>query len=91
MLFTIALSKGWDIWQYNVENTFIHADIDQEIYMIQPVGFEKGVRKVYRLKKALYGLKQSPRLWYQHLSLILGDLGFKTLPFDKGVFIYRTK
>ena len=55
------------------------------------MGFEKGVRKVYRLKKALYGLKQSPRLWYQHLSLILGDLGFKTLPFDKGVFIYRTK
>ena len=59
--------------------------------MIQPVGFEKGVRKVCKLKKALYGLKQSPRLWYQHLSSILGDLGFETLPFDEGVFIYRTK
>jgi len=59
--------------------------------MIQPIGFEKGVRKVYKLKKALYGLKQSPRLWYQHLSSILGDLGFKTLPFDEGVFIHHTK
>ena len=57
MLFVIALSKGWDIWQYDVENAFVHVDIDQEIYVIQPVGFEKGVRKVCKLKKALYGLK----------------------------------
>jgi len=62
MLFAIALLKGWDIWQYDVENAFVYTDIDQEIYVIQPIGFEKGVRKVYRLKKALYRLKQSPRL-----------------------------
>jgi len=28
MLFVIALSKGWDIWQYDVENAFVYVDID---------------------------------------------------------------
>ena len=34
MLFVIALLKGWDIWQYDVENAFVYTDIDQEIYVI---------------------------------------------------------
>ena len=83
--------KDWVIYQYDVDHAFIYADLDKEIYVIQPIGFEKGTRKVCRLRKALYGLKQSPRLWYKHLTSILGDIGFKTLPYDDGVFIYTTE
>ena len=71
--------------QYNVKNAFVYADVDKEIYVIQPIGFEKG-SKVCKLNKALYRLKQSPRLWYKHLKNILLKLGFITLPYNKGVF-----
>ena len=62
LFLALALQKGWVIKQYDVKTAFIHADIDTEVYIIQPIGFEKGHQKVCKLKKALYGLKQSPHL-----------------------------
>ena len=87
----MALQKGWAIRQYDVKLAFIHAPIDKEVYIIQPIGFEKGHQKVCKLKKALYGLKQSPRLWYEFLAEILKAIGFITLPYDSGAFVHPTK
>ena len=55
------MSNNWEILQYDIKNAFIHANIDKEIYVIQPTGFAQNT-KVCKLKKALYSLKQSPRL-----------------------------
>ena len=60
-IFVIALFNKWPILQYDVKNAFVHADIDAEVYIEQPIGFNQGPL-VCRLQKALYGLKQSPRL-----------------------------
>ena len=89
LIFIIALYNNWVFLQYDVKNAFVHANIDTEIYVIQPKGFEKG-NKVCKLNKALYGLKQSPRLWYKYLKEILYKHGFKVLPYDEGVFINTT-
>jgi len=50
----------------DVKTTFLHEDLEEEIYMKQPEGFVvKGKKElVCKLKKSLYGLKQSPRMWY---------------------------
>ena len=46
-----------------VKTIFLHGDLDEDIYMQQPHGYEvKGKENlVCRLKKRLYGLKKAPR------------------------------
>ena len=46
-----------------LETSFLHGDLEEEIYMQQPQGYEvKGKKNlVYRLKKILYHLKQALR------------------------------
>ena len=48
----------------DVKTTFLHGDLDKEIYMKQPGGFTvKGKKElVSKIKKSLYGLKQTPRM-----------------------------
>jgi hypothetical protein len=49
--------------QLDVKTTFLLGDLEEDIYMHQPQGYEvKGKDNlVCRLKKRLYGLKQAPR------------------------------
>jgi len=61
--------------QLDVKTAFLHGDLEEEIYMSQPMGFKMQERRIWcaNRKKSLYGLKQSPRKWYKHFySFIRG-------------------
>ena len=62
----------------DVRKTFLHGDLEEEIYMSQPEHYVvKGKSHlVCKLKKSLYGLKQSPRMWYQKFDTYVLSLGF---------------
>ena len=43
---------------FDIKNTFLHNDLDEEIDMNIPPGFQSDIsNKVYKLKKTLYGFK----------------------------------
>jgi len=49
--------------QLDVKITFLHDELDEEIYMSQPMGFKTAGKEniMCKLKKSFYGLKQSSR------------------------------
>ncbi|KAL6321023.1 hypothetical protein AAG906_011999 [Vitis piasezkii] len=66
----IAASKNWELHQMDVHNAFLHGDLEEEVYMKLPPGFERSdPNLVCRLRKSLYGLKQAPRLYVDDLII----------------------
>ena len=49
--------------QLDVKTTFLHGDLEEDLYMIQPEWFivQGQVNPVCKLRKSLYGVKQAPR------------------------------
>jgi hypothetical protein len=58
IILSIVVSKGW-MRQLDVQNSFLHGILDEEVYMRQPPGYVDKTRPNYvcKLDKALYGLK----------------------------------
>ena len=67
--------------QLDVKTAFLHRDLEEEIYMLQPEAFEEKGKDnlVCRLKKSLYGLKQAPRCWYKRFDSFIMSLGYNRL------------
>ncbi|CAA7045319.1 unnamed protein product [Microthlaspi erraticum] len=76
ILMSAVVNQDLELEQMDVKTAFLHGDLDQELYMEQPEGFEvdKDKDQVCLLKKSLYGLKQSPRLWNKKFNqFIIGE------------------
>jgi hypothetical protein len=88
LLFSLAVSRDWAIWQIDIQNAFLHGFLD-EVYMKQPPCFTDSTHPDYigKLDKSLYGLKQAPRAWFSRLSKKLIDLGFSPSKADVSLFI----
>jgi histone deacetylase 1/2 len=91
LVLSLAVSLGWSLRQLDVQNAFLHGNLDEEVFMRQPPGYESKNHPhfVCKLDKALYGLKQAPRAWYARLSTKLQQLGFKASKADVSLFVYN--
>jgi hypothetical protein len=77
--------------QLDVKTTFLHGDLEEEIYMQQPQGYEvKGKENlVCRLMKRLYGLKQAPRQWYLKFDRFMKEQGYSRCHYNHCVYFKR--
>jgi hypothetical protein len=84
-----ACHKRFKVYKMDVKSSFLNGDLNEEVYMEHPEGFELSDNPdlVCKMKKYLYGLEQSPRAWYQRLDMYLKDKGFKRGTIDNNLYI----
>ena len=87
----MAASMDLEVEQLDVKTAFLHGDLEEEIYMEQPEGFEVEGKEymVCKLKKSLYGLKQAPRQWYKKFDSFMVSHGYKRTDADPCVYIQQ--
>jgi len=92
IILSLAASNNWEIKQMDVKTAFLYATINEEVYMKQPEGYEKGNRNlVCRLKKTIYGTKQAPNRWNETFTNHLKSIGFIQCVLDPCVFYKQTE
>jgi hypothetical protein len=87
-LLSIIAYFDLEVEQMDVKTSFLHGDLEEEIYMNPPEGFAvKGKKELFcKLKSSLYGLKKLPRMWYQKFDAYILGLGFVRSRVDHCVY-----
>ncbi|KAJ4703754.1 Retrovirus-related Pol polyprotein from transposon TNT 1-94 [Melia azedarach] len=88
VLLAIVAHQDLELEQLDVKTTFLHGELEEEIYMTQLDGFQVPGKEDYvcKLKKSLYGLKQSPRQWYKRFDSYMIEIGYTRSPYDCCVY-----
>ena len=83
-----AVQYDLQIHQLDVQTAFLNGELEEDVYMEQPQGFEIQGKEnlVCHLRKSIYGLKQSPRCWNSALNSHLQHLGFVKSSSDPCVY-----
>lgn len=79
LIIALAAAHSWDIHHLDVKTAFLHGELKEDVFVVQPERFivQGQEQKVYKLRKALYGLRQAPRAWNVKLNEILRGLSFQ--------------
>lgn len=90
-MLALVARNDWEAHHFDVKSAFLNGDIQEEVYVKQPQGYEKKGEKyrVYKLLKALYGLSQAPRAWYARLKRFLERVGFVKRPYEHAMYTKR--
>ncbi len=80
-----------NIGQFDICTTFLHQNLNEKIYMVQPEGLVSAGEKlkVCHLLKGSYGVKQSSKVWNCKLNDFLTQ--FNLDPIKVHLCMYLTK
>ncbi|SDA04178.1 BZ3500_MvSof-1268-A1-R1_C129g00700 [Microbotryum saponariae] len=85
-LLALAAANGLHVHQADIDKAYLHGDLDHDIWMTTPRGFDLPTDKVLRLRRSIYGLKQAGRIWNRHIDASLRDLGYTATGTDHCVY-----
>ena len=91
ILFALVAQFNMELVQMDVKTTFLHGDLEEEIYITQPDGFKVAGKEnlVCKLNNSLYGLKQSPRQWYKRFDQFMIGQNYTRSSFDHCVYFRK--
>lgn len=62
-LLAVAAKEDMILYQFDIKTAFLYGELEEEVYMKQPIGFDDDSGRVCKVIKSLYGLKQASRCW----------------------------
>jgi Reverse transcriptase (RNA-dependent DNA polymerase) len=88
--------------QFDIETAFLYGDLDEDIWMVFPDGYEDYLQEVHhvyktaklfcvKLNKALYGLVQAARQWWKKFKEKMLLLGYKPSEADPCLFVKKNQ
>ncbi|CAM8940474.1 unnamed protein product [Rhodiola kirilowii] len=88
LLIAMVAFYDWELEQMDVKTAFLHGNLEETIYMEQPIGFvdKNNPKHVCLLKKTIYGLKQSPHQWNKKFNACMLSLGFFRSKYDSCLY-----
>lgn len=91
LLLALAARDDLEIANFDVKTAFLNGDLQEELYMHQPPGYEVECNEsvVCKLHRSLYGLKQSPRCWNMKFVNFLRKFNFAPTESDSCVFVSK--
>ncbi|BBH00229.1 transposable element gene, partial [Prunus dulcis] len=79
LVLSIAAMNQWKLRQLDVKNAFLQGDLEEEVFMKQPPGFEDFTHPQF-----------APRAWNAKFTGYLPTLGFKSSHSDPSLFVQHT-
>lgn len=85
----MAATHCWCLHQLDVQNAFVHGELQEQAFMSQLSGFTHPLypNHVCHLKKSLCSLRQTLKAWYMRLLHFLEHMGFAASKSDTSLFI----
>ena len=88
-----AMHLGWNCEAIDVEAAFLNADLEEDVFVEVPKGFETGGtvdrNNVCKLLKAVYGIVQAPCCWSKTFTKTMINKGLKQSDVGPCLFILR--
>jgi len=86
---SLATQERLFLSHFDVQAAFVSSDVDKDIFIQLPPGYELPPGKAAKLKRSLYGLRQASALFYRKLRAWLLDYGFVSIGDDGTLFRYE--
>jgi len=102
LVLALKLLFNLEAGQFDIETAFLYGDLDEELWMVFPDGYEDYLWETHKqklntenhcvkLEKAIYGLVQAARQWWQKFKCAMTNMHFKPSSADPCLFIKETK
>ena len=92
LMLILSIVHGLETRQVDYVNAFAQADLDKEVYLEIPQGFQHQnvMPCVLKLHKSLYGMNDAPLMFFELLKKNLLSVGFKQLvDIDPCLFVHK--
>src|SRR6266850_320961 len=86
-ILAIAMELNLEVHQMDVKSVYLNGELEEEIYMETPPGFNIPEGMVLKLIKAVDGTKQGGRVWYNNVKATLEGMGYTCTESDHAVFV----